>query len=229
MLSPAREPECTDCPLSATTAHVCHPIQWYNYTPDAPLLYVLGTAPGVTENTRGLPMVGDTGRWLREEIFTELPPVSICYTTAARCYTAAKDKPATSFTKCTRHTRRELAALHTIPAPSYSILALGTPPTTQLARIFSTKNIRSTQGQEIDGWRLYSTFSPAYFFTEKGAASFGAFMDHIALLSSHLRGETTSPTSPDIHPLVNAPWRVHSSQGVHSSATQSPPERKAHP
>lgn len=212
------QPECTACDLhnqgpslpksvGVPTLHLNPP-----YSPDIPIVFLVGQNPGYEEDQCGLPFVGRSGKLLRTVYLDgiSLPRrANVFLSNAVRCHTLANDPPRTRhYRDCCHHWRADLSALSALPSPLHCLVLLGGGATTHGYRyLLNSSSISLAKSFSLNGnvhaicdtpWHVFSTYHPAAVL--RNPNHINAVHGHNQLLSDCLDGTMASPSSPRIVP-----------------------------
>lgn len=160
---------CQRCPLSVTRTNVVWGETWYNGDEmwfAGPRLFIVGEAPGKSEDLRGRPFVGPAGRLLR---------VLLAHAGVSRCYITNRVKcnPPGITGGNRRPSAEELDACH----PWFQDeLDIWNPPVVLLMGITSTRPVfRNKTVGEVVGKSVYkdrvwvATYHPSYILHQRGS------------------------------------------------------------
>jgi uracil-DNA glycosylase family 4 len=213
-------PGCTGCDLHHYADNPGMPGRWVptSLPPSSttPLIYFLGQNPGGNEDKQGECFVGQSGRLLLEgmvEPYNLHKKASVYFSNAVRCYTLDNAKPKPKHQKaCFPYTREEIAAL---PCSTLYIVCLGETPLSSLFKMgLLYKKMSLTDAFKLNlerfsfpatpflpasSFHLVATYHPAYTFRAPNAAI--VIDNHIRVLSDHLDGTASTPSSPTIIPV----------------------------
>ncbi len=182
-------PDCQECGLFATAHTVCMDGDGPRKKPK---IMVIGEAPGVKEDKRGVPFVGESGRILRNELQKNDLTDQTYITNLVKCRPPNNRTPtATEIKACRPYLDDEIAKLK----PSYVVTA-GVPATKTLFR--GRAKINQYHGEVIENPKVsyigMPVFHPAY--TLRDPSKLPGLQDDIArlarLIESGLRNDTVN-------------------------------------
>lgn len=222
------DPTCEACDLFTEAHNVCIPTIWMPTslppTPSTRALFVLAQNPGYWEDQKGEPLVGESGKMLREgyldsdyNICAERPAdhatlrhrCTIYLSNAARCGPESCNRMGV-YNKC--------LPLYTIPdliriceyhsAADVTILVISAKAVTALFKWAGIKDVNqrdsfNNQGRTIavDGINIsvYSTYHPAAVMRFPNYAL--AVNDHLQILCNYLDDLSPKPQLPTLTPI----------------------------
>ncbi|MHA2364345.1 MAG: uracil-DNA glycosylase [Candidatus Hodarchaeales archaeon] len=142
MLEPFRstEPDCTACPLSQSRSQVVYP-DILNNSSDKLKTLVIGEAPGATEDRKGKPFIGQSGKILRNKL--KILPGSVIITNIVKCKPPKNRDPHVNEKKaCKPFLLKEIAFFD----PQFLIL-VGRHAATSLLGVDQVKKFTESSGQ----------------------------------------------------------------------------------
>jgi len=214
---------CSRCVLATRAQHIRIPPVRHNeslpQSPSHPVVIVVDRSPSHQDDKVGFPMTCSNSApfwdaWIPGSKLGEL--ASIFIVNSIRCYHRDGDKPPNaSYKACSPLLEPDLDLILMGGGSKVFILTLGAEATTHTYAFFGHKKINLTsalsmQGTEVQ-WKshriaLYSTYRPVHCLMEH--RHIFAVQDHLALLTSAIRGLTplkskpqfVTPRSPRIKP-----------------------------
>ena len=215
--------QCKDCTLCELHAQARNPgvpgvhmPESLPYTPDNPVVAVLGMNPGLQEDRTIQPFVGPSGRLLKEVYLKHIiPHATIFLLNTARCYTHAATPPKpkhfrTCFSSFSSVDLTSIAS-HLNPSTPRILLCTGAHAITTVSKFTQPKPWSLTSAFTKQGtptnlwgdWAIFTTFPPAAVLRD--ANLMHPVSDHMTLVHSALTGNMPLASSPSVvppfHPL----------------------------
>ena len=220
-------PDCTMCELHEEATNVGVPTVWWDKslppTGESPVLMVLGMNPGCQEDKNNEPFIGPSGQLLKGPYLTGSgldKLASIFFLNSARCWTPATAPPKRRHYKaCIEHTLVDANHIMRLAGnQKVSWLCCGAAAVSTLTRTLFDKHLSLTEsfrsqsrtcslvGRDAEGadtntthdCNLFATYHPAAVLRNPNLIH--AVQDHLALLTSYLKGELPRPTRPTVVP-----------------------------